>query len=199
MRAKPIVTSSLLIDFPSPSAPVSLLLEPLRKRFVFHFCGNKDTNRPDKPEWMFSQILTWIKDHELFLMEWVQPVYRGFTNSVKVRSELLFVDEFWSDEAFIFCICYLGRVHERSHQASHWKITFRFAATTIRRWAVYSHFRWNLRFPSWTNRTLRISYVPSLCSISSHASSNIRQVDQYGTQVYVDYFAHISLSCQPSY
>ncbi|XP_065221188.1 RAD50-interacting protein 1 [Planococcus citri] len=85
MRPKPTVTSSLLIDFPTPSMPVSLLLEPLRKRFLFHFCGNKETNRPDKPEWMFSQILTWIKDHEIFFMEWVQPVYRGFTNSVKVE------------------------------------------------------------------------------------------------------------------
>ncbi|KAK7603639.1 hypothetical protein V9T40_003638 [Parthenolecanium corni] len=85
LRVKPIVTSALTIDFPQPSLPIFLLLEPLRKRFLFHFCGNKQTNRSDKPEWMFSQILTWIKDHEYFLSDWMQPVYKGFTSSVKVE------------------------------------------------------------------------------------------------------------------
>lgn len=88
MRVKPLVTSALTIDFPQPSLPIFLLLEPLRKRFLFHFCGNKQTNRSDKPEWMFSQILTWIKDHEYFLLDWMQPVYKGFTSSVKVRISL---------------------------------------------------------------------------------------------------------------
>lgn len=90
MRPKAVVTSSLLIDFPSPSTPVALLLEPLRKRFLFHFRGTKETNRSDKPEWMFSQILAWIKDYEIFLVEWVQSVYKGFANSVKVIRNLRF-------------------------------------------------------------------------------------------------------------
>jgi len=85
MRVKPIITSSLTADFPPPSLPVFLLLEPLRKRFVYHFCGSRQTNRPDKPEWMFSQVLTWVKDHEVFLIEWMQPVYEGFSHSIKVQ------------------------------------------------------------------------------------------------------------------
>lgn len=86
---KPVITSSLVVDFPHPSLPVFLLLEPLRKRFLYHFCSNRQTNRPDKPEWMFSQILTWIRDHELFLIEWMQPVYKRFTDSVKVSQRVL--------------------------------------------------------------------------------------------------------------
>ncbi len=89
MRIKTSITSALLVDFPTPSLPVFLVLEPLRKRFLFHFRGAKETNRPDKPEWMFTQILTWIKDHELFLTDWMQPVYAGFLASVKVRSAIL--------------------------------------------------------------------------------------------------------------
>lgn len=84
MREKLVITSTSVVDFPIPSLPILLLLEPLRKRFLFHFCGNKQTNRSDKPEWMFSQILTWIKDHELFITNWLQPVCKGSTVSAKV-------------------------------------------------------------------------------------------------------------------
>ena len=66
--------SMLLTDFAPLCLPVSLLVRPLRKRFLFHFYGAKKTNRPDKPEWFFTQTLTWIRDHEKFVSQWVQPV-----------------------------------------------------------------------------------------------------------------------------
>ncbi|KAJ9577197.1 hypothetical protein L9F63_006254, partial [Diploptera punctata] len=71
---QPVVTSTLLTDFPPLCLPISLLIRPLRKRFLFHFYGAKQTNRADKPEWFFTQILTWIRDHEKFVSQWVQPV-----------------------------------------------------------------------------------------------------------------------------
>ena len=37
--------------------------------------GSKQTNRADKPEWYFTQILTWIRDHQDFVEQNVQPVY----------------------------------------------------------------------------------------------------------------------------
>lgn len=37
--------------------------------------GSKQTNRPDKPEWYLTQILTWIKEHQDFIENNVQPVY----------------------------------------------------------------------------------------------------------------------------
>ncbi|XP_044756636.1 RAD50-interacting protein 1-like [Coccinella septempunctata] len=56
------------------SAPTFLMIQPLRKRFIYHFYGPRQTNRLDKPEWYFTQILTWIRDHKEFLHKWIQPV-----------------------------------------------------------------------------------------------------------------------------
>ncbi|EZA50309.1 RAD50-interacting protein [Ooceraea biroi] len=71
---KPVVTSVLLTDFAPVSLPINLLSRPLRQRFIYHFTGSKLTNRQDKPEWFFTQILTWIKDHVQWVQKNVQPV-----------------------------------------------------------------------------------------------------------------------------
>lgn len=86
---KPVVTSVLLTDFTSVSLPIAFLVRPLRQRFVYHFTGAKLTNRQDKPEWFFTQILTWIKDHVQWVRKNVQPVADsiGFGHlDIKVRS-----------------------------------------------------------------------------------------------------------------
>ncbi|XP_074647667.1 RAD50-interacting protein 1-like [Tubulanus polymorphus] len=54
--------------------PIQLLLNPLKKRFRFHFYGNKQTNSLDKPEWFFTQVLGWIRDHRVFLIDTIQPM-----------------------------------------------------------------------------------------------------------------------------
>lgn len=36
-------------------------------RFMFHFTGVRQTNRLDKPEWYFTQILNWGKETHLFV------------------------------------------------------------------------------------------------------------------------------------
>lgn len=54
--------------------PLQLLLQPLRKRFKYHFNGKKLTNSLDKPEWYFTQILNWIRDHADFLERTIQPI-----------------------------------------------------------------------------------------------------------------------------
>ena len=66
--------SSLLTDFAPVSLPITLLIRPLRQRFIYHFTGSKQTNRRDKPEWFFTQILTWIKHHARWIEKNVQPV-----------------------------------------------------------------------------------------------------------------------------
>ncbi|KAM0737544.1 RAD50-interacting protein 1 [Formica fusca] len=71
--AKPVVTSVLLTDFAPVSLPIALLVRPLRQRFIYHFTGAKLTNRQDKPEWFFTQILTWIKDHVQWVQKYIQP------------------------------------------------------------------------------------------------------------------------------
>lgn len=34
---------------------------------MYHFSGTKITNRLDKPEWFYTQILTWAKDNHIFI------------------------------------------------------------------------------------------------------------------------------------
>lgn len=36
-------------------------------RFSYHFTGVRQTNRLDKPEWFFTQILTWAKENHAFV------------------------------------------------------------------------------------------------------------------------------------
>ncbi|XP_046814708.1 RAD50-interacting protein 1 isoform X1 [Vespa crabro] len=87
---KPVVTSALLTDFASVCLPITLLVRPLRQRFIYHFTGSKLTNRQDKPEWFFTQILTWIKDHVQWIQKFVQPVANsiGF-NHIDVKAEFM--------------------------------------------------------------------------------------------------------------
>ncbi|KZC07326.1 PREDICTED: RAD50-interacting protein 1 [Dufourea novaeangliae] len=87
---KPMVTSVLLTDFSPVSLPISLMVRPLRQRFIYHFTGTKLTNRQDKPEWFFTQILTWIKDHIQWVQKNVQPVANsiGF-NHVDMKVEFM--------------------------------------------------------------------------------------------------------------
>ena len=54
---------------------IVLLVEPLEKRFLFHFFGVRKTNNLEKPEWYQLQVLQWIKDHDKFLIKNVQPVF----------------------------------------------------------------------------------------------------------------------------
>ena len=44
--------------------PMKVLLKPLRKRFKFHFLGNKSTNNPAKPEWYITQLVLWAQLHK---------------------------------------------------------------------------------------------------------------------------------------
>ncbi|XP_053393642.1 RAD50-interacting protein 1-like isoform X2 [Mercenaria mercenaria] len=59
-----------------PILPLQLMIKPLRRRFKYHFYGNKQTNDIGKPEWYFTQILSWIRDHLDFLDQRIQPLLR---------------------------------------------------------------------------------------------------------------------------
>lgn len=66
--------AKLPTSFAPVCLPITLLVRPLKQRFVYHFSGAKQTNRRDKPEWFFTQILTWIKDHSNWIEKVVQPI-----------------------------------------------------------------------------------------------------------------------------
>lgn len=65
----------ILSRFTHSSLAIQELIYPLLKRFLYHFGGNRPTNRRDKPEWYMRQILQWIGDHAKFLETNVQPLY----------------------------------------------------------------------------------------------------------------------------
>lgn len=46
-----IEMSMLTSDFPPLCLPIHYLVLPLKKRFLYHFYGTRQTNRIDKPEW----------------------------------------------------------------------------------------------------------------------------------------------------
>lgn len=54
--------------------PIDLLLEPIVKRFRYHFYGHRQTNRRDKPEWFFTFVLNLIGDHTAVLAGPVQQL-----------------------------------------------------------------------------------------------------------------------------
>ena len=67
------------------------MIGPIELRFKYHFQGTKSTNRVDKPEWAFSNILDQIYQHQAFIDEYLQPLVQraGFRDiDVKVRASL---------------------------------------------------------------------------------------------------------------
>ncbi|KAL5962880.1 RAD50-interacting protein 1 [Taenia solium] len=67
------------------SIPVRLILEPLEKRFLFNFYGDRITNKPEKPEWYFTEVLTWITINDQWLT-WMQD--EQLKDLVKTSSNL---------------------------------------------------------------------------------------------------------------
>ncbi|KAF9269945.1 RINT-1 family protein [Marasmius fiardii PR-910] len=62
--------------------PLEVLVQPISLRFKYHFEGERQTNRPDKPEWYFTHILNVIHDHRSFMENVVQMLLSssGYTN-----------------------------------------------------------------------------------------------------------------------
>lgn len=54
--------------------PIEVMVRPIEQRFTFHFSGNKNTNRLDKPEYFFSHATDIISDHSDLLDNALQPL-----------------------------------------------------------------------------------------------------------------------------
>ena len=57
-----------------PLHAMQLLVKPLILRFRYHFDGQRETNRIDKPEWFFAHIISGIADHSPFLLGDIQRI-----------------------------------------------------------------------------------------------------------------------------
>ena len=73
-------TDLLLLDLREPVLNTfvlkvfSVLSEPLKLSFTFHFSGRRATNRMDKPEWFYSHILNDLETRAIFLRTHLQPI-----------------------------------------------------------------------------------------------------------------------------
>lgn len=74
---------------PPISTPIELLVKPFRVRFEYHFMGARATNRPDKPEYFFTQILNWAKDNHHFVNEIFQAPATRTCASDNIRLEFV--------------------------------------------------------------------------------------------------------------
>ena len=54
--------------------PLEVMARPIEQRFIYHFSGNKPTNRLDKPEYFLSHITDLISTYSGFLDNALQPL-----------------------------------------------------------------------------------------------------------------------------
>ncbi|KIJ68701.1 hypothetical protein HYDPIDRAFT_173364 [Hydnomerulius pinastri MD-312] len=55
--------------------PLQALVQPVALRFKYHFDGERETNRLDKPEWYFTHIANVAHDHRPFMEGVVQRLF----------------------------------------------------------------------------------------------------------------------------
>ncbi|WWD15898.1 hypothetical protein CI109_100322 [Kwoniella shandongensis] len=68
--------------------PIQAMVQPIALRFRYHFQGSKGTNRVDKPEWAFANILDQIYEHQTFITTYLQPLSaKAGYDSIDIRSE----------------------------------------------------------------------------------------------------------------
>ena len=71
----------------SLSPPITALLVPYKKKFFFHFSGDRKTNKLEKPEWYLTQVLKWLQETKDYLDAEFQPLMKKVSNqpdSVKI-------------------------------------------------------------------------------------------------------------------
>uniref|UniRef100_A0A674PMZ7 RAD50-interacting protein 1 n=1 Tax=Takifugu rubripes TaxID=31033 RepID=A0A674PMZ7_TAKRU len=95
-----LVTQLLALQTTYPSAPptavsqspiclpIQIMLLPFRKRFRYHFCGNRQTSSLSKPEWYLTQVLLWMSNNSTFMEEKIQPILEGAETHLSARVEL---------------------------------------------------------------------------------------------------------------
>ncbi|CAJ1055689.1 RAD50-interacting protein 1 [Xyrichtys novacula] len=68
--------------------PIQIMLQPLSRRFRYHFYGNRQTNTLGKPEWYLTQVLMWISHSSTFMEEKIQPILDRAGASISALVEL---------------------------------------------------------------------------------------------------------------
>lgn len=91
---------------------VDALLAPLLKRFRYHFEERRETNRRDKPEWMFGHVVGLLRLHWTFLSSLLPPVVR---TALPLLREALATPEAAQSEAAAFKAMLSARGSQGAH------------------------------------------------------------------------------------
>ncbi|CUS14102.1 unnamed protein product [Tuber aestivum] len=64
----------------NPLLPMEVLVKPLELRFRYHFEGDRQTNRIDKPEWFLAHLSSLVTTYTPFLLSAIQPLLTSSAN-----------------------------------------------------------------------------------------------------------------------
>ncbi|KDQ20405.1 hypothetical protein BOTBODRAFT_183196 [Botryobasidium botryosum FD-172 SS1] len=68
--------------------PLQTLVQPIALRFKYHFEGKRETNRLDKPEWYFTNILNVTHEHRSFVENQIQAlIHRSSFKDINAMHE----------------------------------------------------------------------------------------------------------------
>ncbi|XP_066561611.1 RAD50-interacting protein 1 isoform X2 [Amia ocellicauda] len=87
-EAKQLPLQPGLPPAPPLPLPVQIMLQPLSKRFRYHFTGSRQTNTLSKPEWYLTQVLMWMGNHSAFMELKIQPILDRAGIKINARVEL---------------------------------------------------------------------------------------------------------------
>lgn len=68
---------------------MDIMLEPIIKRFRYHFSGKKATNRIDKPEWPLHHAKKIVQEHTAFLSLFIQNLLLEEGSRVDAKTEFV--------------------------------------------------------------------------------------------------------------
>ncbi|XP_034019344.1 RAD50-interacting protein 1 isoform X2 [Thalassophryne amazonica] len=68
--------------------PIQIMLQPLSRRFRYHFSGNRQTNSLSKPEWYLTQALMWMGHSSGFMEDQIQPILNRAGVAISAQVEL---------------------------------------------------------------------------------------------------------------
>lgn len=145
-----------MVHFSHITLPITILIVPFRKRFFFHFTGKKQTNKPDKPEWFLSRILSWIRDYRPFIIEWLGPVYKENCKR-PIDSQvinIILILYFFIDNNCINLFVFIAWVYYRTITVCYSQTWFWFITFSTGRCCIFSYSWWNIGFWAWTKKSI---------------------------------------------
>lgn len=140
-------------------------------RFLYHFTGTRQTNRLDKPEWFYTQILSWAKESNLFVAQTFQSAallaYQENLN-VRVMRKWAVV---WHEHYFVKSKHFSAGIYPRTRPINHWK-TVQWHRTNIGGRAFIRPFdRRDIVVRTGIERYVRISEYIHECNFGNHTAA----------------------------